>query len=589
MSTANWIQLVAFIALCAISTPLLGNYMWKVYRGGKAPGDRFFLPVENAIYRLCGIDPEGEQRWNIYALSLLAFSLAGVLLSYLFLRLQGHLPFNPDHMKGVPPALSFNTAISFLTNTNWQAYGGESTMSHLSQMFALVVQQFLSAAVGMAVAVAFIRALIRRRSTTMGSFWVDVVRSTTRVLLPISFIFAFVFMSQGVIQNFHASKTVTTVASQTNPSTGQVSQTQTIPGGPVASQQLDRGAGRQRRRLLQRERRAPVREPEPDHQRALVLAGRDDPVRVPVDVREDGRVDGAGHGRPRLDGDPVPRVGSHLGAVRGEREQQVSRRRLASRRRRPTSAAISKARTRGSASAARRWARRRSPRRRRAPTTRRTRATCRSVERSRSSNILLGEVSPGGAGAGLFGKLILAMLSVFIAGLMVGRTPEYLGKKVQSVEMKLVVLYLIIVPAFVLVFAGVAIAMKTPDHSLLSYGPYCSSYCQQHGLTEMVYTYASATNSNGSAFAGISANTQWFNSTLGIAMLAGRYLLIIPVLAIGGSIGRKQLVPETAGTFRTDTPLFAGLLVVVTVILVGLVYFPVLALGPIVEHLAGHF
>src|ERR1700719_85755 len=196
MSGINWTQFAFFGVLVAISTPLLGNYMFKVYRGGKAPGDRFFLPVENAMYRLCGIDPDGEQRWNIYALSLLAFSLAGVLLSYLFLRIQGHLPFNPDHMKGVTPALSFNTAISFLTNTNWQAYGGESTMSHLSQMFALVVQQFLSAAVGMAVAVAFIRALIRRRSTTMGSFWVDTVRSTTRVLIPISFVFAFVFMSQ---------------------------------------------------------------------------------------------------------------------------------------------------------------------------------------------------------------------------------------------------------------------------------------------------------------------------------------------------------------------------------------------------------
>ena len=587
MSTANWIQLLAFIALCVISTPLLGNYMWKVYRGGKAPGDRLFLPVEHAIYRLCGVDPEGEQRWNIYALSLLAFSLAGVLLSYLFLRLQGHLPFNPDHMKGVAPALSFNTAISFLTNTNWQAYGGESTMSHLSQMFALVVQQFLSAAVGMAVAVAFIRALIRRRSTTMGSFWVDVVRSTTRVLLPISFIFAFVFMSQGVIQNFHASKTVTTVASQTNPSTGQVSQTQTVPGGPVASQDSievlgDNGGG-----FMNVNAAHPYENPNPITNVLLYWLVVMIPFAFPWTFGK--MVGSMGQGMVVLASMVVLYIASVLILVpfeangnnkypAGVSQAATSTHVGGNLEGKDTRLGIGGS-TLGAASIT---------------------ATSAGANNSAHesymplggavplTNMLLGEVSPGGAGAGLFGKLILAMLSVFIAGLMVGRTPEYLGKKVQSVEMKLVVLYLIIVPAFVLVFAGVALAMKTPDHSLLSYGPYCSSYCQQHGLTEMVYSYASATNSNGSAFAGISANTQWFNSTLGIAMLAGRYLLIIPVLAIGGSIGRKQLVPETTGTFRTDTPLFAGLLVVVTVILVGLVYFPVLALGPIVEHLAGH-
>src|ERR1700736_1813682 len=210
MSGANWLEFVLFGVLTAISTPLLGNYMYKVYRGGKAPGDRFFLPVENAIYRVCAIDPDGEQRWSTYTIALLAFSLAGVLLSYLVLRLQAHLPLNPDHMKAVSPGLSFNTAVSFLTNTNGQAYSGELTMSHLSQMFALTIQQFLSAAVGMAVVVALIRALTRRRRTTLGSFWVDVTRSTVRVLLPISFVFALVFVSQGAIQNFHSSKSVQT-------------------------------------------------------------------------------------------------------------------------------------------------------------------------------------------------------------------------------------------------------------------------------------------------------------------------------------------------------------------------------------------
>src|ERR1700730_234452 len=235
MSGINWTQFAFFAVLVAISTPLLGNYMYKVYRGGKAPGDRFFLPIENAIYRVCRIDPEGEQRWSTYTISLLMFSLAGVLLTYGVLRLQSHLPLNADHMKAVPPGLSFNTAISFLTNTNWQSYSGETTMSHLSQMFGLTIQQFLSAAVGMAVVVAFIRALTRRRGTTLGSFWVDLTRSTIRVLLPISFVFAFIFVSQGVIQNFHSSKTVPTVATQSVPAKGSAVSPQSVPGGPGAS------------------------------------------------------------------------------------------------------------------------------------------------------------------------------------------------------------------------------------------------------------------------------------------------------------------------------------------------------------------
>ena len=580
MSTANWLQLVAFIALCVISTPLLGNYMWKVYRGGKAPGDRLFVPLEQAIYRACGIDPDGEQRWNLYALSLLAFSLAGVLLSYLFLRLQGHLPFNPDHMKGVSPALSFNTAISFLTNTNWQSYGGESTMSHLSQMFALVVQQFLSAAVGMAVAVAFIRALVRRRSTTMGSFWVDTVRSTTRVLLPISFVFAFVFMSQGVIQNFHASTTVNTVATQGVDATGKPVQTQTIPGGPVASQDPievlgDNGGG-----FMNVNAAHPYENPNPISNVLLYWLVVMIPFAFPWTF---GRMVGSmGQGMVVLASMVILYLASLLVLAPLEANGNnkypvgVSQAATASHVGGNLEGKDVRIGVGGSTLGA-------------ASITATSAGANNSAHESYTPlggsvplvNMLLGEVSPGGAGAGLFGKLILALLSVFIAGLMVGRTPEYLGKKVQSVEMKLVVLYLLIVPMFVLVFAGFAIAMKTPVHSLLSSGP--------HGLTEMVYTYASATNNNGSAFAGISANTQWFNSSLGIVMLAGRYLLIIPVLAIGGSLGRKQIAPTTAGTFRTDTPLFAGLLVVVTLILVGLIYFPILALGPLVEHLAGHF
>src|ERR1700736_1771036 len=237
MSGAGWLQFVLFGALIAISTPLLGIYMYRVYFTKTAPGDRFFLPIERFIFRVCGVDPEAEQRWRGYAMSLLAFSLVSLIFTYALLRLQGHLPLNPDHLAAVSPGLSFNTSVSFLTNTNWQAYAGESTMSHLSQMLALVLHQYVSAAVGMAVAVAFTRAIIRRRQRTLGNFWVDMIRSTTRILLPISFLFALAFMSQGVIQNFHSSRTVTTVAAQGVDGKGNLIGTQTIPGGPVASMQ----------------------------------------------------------------------------------------------------------------------------------------------------------------------------------------------------------------------------------------------------------------------------------------------------------------------------------------------------------------
>jgi len=243
MSATNWIELIFVIALLALSTPVLGSYMAKVYGGGKAPGDRFFLPIENAVYRVSGLDPESEQRGSTYVISLLVFTAGGIAFSYAILRLQGHLPLNPNHDGGVKPPLAFNTATSFGTNTNWQNYAGESTMSHLSQMLALVWHQFISAAVGMALAAAFIRALVRRGQNTLGNFWVDTVRSTTRILLPISFVFAFVFMSQGTIQNFHSNTSVTTVAVQSVSSKGQASATQSIPGGPVASMLPIEGLG----------------------------------------------------------------------------------------------------------------------------------------------------------------------------------------------------------------------------------------------------------------------------------------------------------------------------------------------------------
>ena len=580
MSGANWVQYLAFFALIAISTPLLGNYMYKVYRGGKAPGDRVFAPVERAIYRICRIDPEGEQRWNVYALSLLVFSFAALLLTYLNLRLQAHLPFNPDQQKAVSPGLSFNTALSFTTNTDWQSYAGESTMSHLSQMFGLVLQQFLSAAVGMAVAAAFIRAIVRRRRSTIGSFWVDTTRSIVRILLPISFVFAFVFMSQGVIQNFHAEKTVTTVAAQATGSTASSLQ-QKVPGGPVASMVPIEALGDNGGGFFNANGAHPYENPNGVTSLLLYWLVAMIPFAFPWTfgkfVRSMGQgmvvlasmavlflasifvvapLEGAGNVKLQPAGVSQATTASHPGGNLEGKDLRLG--------------------VGGSTMGA-------------AAVTATSAGAQDSAHESYTplggavplTNILLGEVSPGGTGSGLFGKLILVLTAVFIAGLMVGRTPEYLGKKISSSDVKLVVIYTLIVPAFILVFAGISIVSGFALKSLSASG--------SHGLTEMVYTWAEAANSNGSAFAGINANTQWFNTAMGIVFWVGRYMLIIPVLALGGSIVRKQVAPAGVGTFRTDTPMFLGLLLAVTLILVGLIYFPIMALGPIVEHLVGHF
>jgi K+-transporting ATPase ATPase A chain len=581
VSGAGWLQFALFGVLIAISTPLLGVYMYRVYFTKKAPGDRVFLPVERLIYRLIGVDPEGEQRWRGYAMSLLAFSLVSLLFTYALLRLQAHLPLNPDHLSAVGPGLSFNTAVSFLTNTNWQAYAGESTMSHLSQMLALVLHQFVSAAVGMAVAVAFTRAIIRRRQATLGNFWVDMVRSTTRLLLPISFVFAFVFMSQGVIQNFHSSRTVTTVAAQGVDAKGNLISTQTIPGGPVASMQPIEDLGDNGGGFFNANTSHPYQGPN----QLVGLLAMWLVVMIPfafpitfgkaVGSMKQGYVvlasmailfavatalvyplEGHGNNKVALAGVSQSATATNPGGNFEGKEVRFG-----------TSGSVLNAMGVTATSAGAQG----------------------SAHESYTPlagslplvNMMLGEVSPGGDGSGLYGKLILVLTAVFIAGLMVGRTPEYLGKKIQAQEMKLVVVYILAVPLVTLAFAGVAIVLHSATNSLLSSGP--------HGLTEMVYSYSSAANNNGSAFAGISANTQWYNTTLGLTMLVGRFFTIIPVLAIGGSIVRKQVVPATAGTFRTDTPLFLGLLLGVTVIIVGLIYFPVVALGPIVEHLAGHF
>jgi K+-transporting ATPase ATPase A chain len=572
MTTAGWLQFAFVIVLLAISTPLLGRYMAKVYgEEKKAPGDRFFLPVERSIYRVCGVDPESEQRWTTYALSLLGFSLASLIVLYLQLRIQGHLPLNPDNLGFVRPDLAFNTSVSFLTNTNWQNYSGETTMTQLSQMAGLAFHNFVSAACGAAIAVALIRGLVRRRTHTLGNFWVDLVRTTTRILLPFAFVFAVFLVSQGAIQNFHANKTVATV-------TGQE---QTIPGGPIASQEAIKEIGENGGGPFNANSAHPYENPNgitnvfeiwallaipfgltytfgkmaKDQKQGwvvfatmfILLAGMTLIV-MPIETRGNPNFTAAGASQTAA----VDQPGGNMEG----KEARFG----------PAACGLFASSTTGTSTGA--------------------------IDCQHDSllplggavplvNMMYGEVSPGGTGSGLYGMLVFALLAVFIAGLMVGRTPEYLGKKIQAPEMKLVVLYILFVPLVILTFAGISAVAGFALTSLGNPGP--------HGLSEITYAFTSQANNNGSAFGGLTGDTQWYNIAGAFCMLVGRFFLMIPVLAIAGSLGRKQRVPASAGTFPTGTPLFTALLFGVVIIVVGLTYFPVVSLGPVVEHLTGKF
>jgi potassium-transporting ATPase potassium-binding subunit len=568
MSGAAWLQFLVLIALVFAATPLLGGYLAKVYGGGVAPLDRIFGPVERVIYRITGVDPSREQRWTIYARSLLAFSAVSVLALYLLQRVQGGLPVNPTDVPSVPGPLAFNTVVSFVTNTNWQNYAGETTMSHLTQMMGLAVQNFVSAAVGIAVAVALIRGLVRRRSATIGNFWVDLTRSTTRVLLPISIIGALVLASQGVIQNLGGFVVAHTLD-------GAV---QLIPGGPAASQEVIKELGTNGGGFLNANSGHPFGSPNGFtnlFELFLILlipfALTYTFGRLAKDRRQGWAVFAAmfllwaasaviaqafeTNGNPELDAIGADQDTSSQLAGGGNYEGKEVRFG-------PATSGLFAATTTGTSTGA-------------------VIAAHDSFTPGGGAvplvNMMLGEVSPGGVGAGLYGMLIFALLSVFIAGLMVGRTPEYLGKKIQGPEMKLITLYILAMPIIVLVLIGISLVMDSSKASILNSGP--------HGLTEVAYAFTSAGNNNGSAFGGLTGNTDWYNTTLGLAMLGGRFLLIVPALALAGSLARKQTVPPSAGTFPTGTPLFVGLLIGVVLIVVGLTFFPVLSLGPIAEQL----
>jgi K+-transporting ATPase ATPase A chain len=553
---AGWVQLLVIVAILAIAYRPLGDYMAWALDSKKS------LRIERVIYRLGGVNPDVEQRWTAYAISLLAFSLLSVLLLYLLQRVQASLPLSLG-FPGVKPDQAFNTAISFVSNTNWQSYAGESTMGHLVQMAGLAVQNFVSAAVGIAVAVSLIRGFTRKEADTIGNFWADLVRATVRILLPIAFVGAVIMVSQGVVQNLNGVQEITTVQGAT----------QSIPGGPVASQESIKELGTNGGGFYNANSAHPFENPNPFTNLLQIVFLLVIPFALTgtfgklVGNRKQGYVLAAvmallWMGSVLLIWQFESQANPQVKAVAGTSVDGGNMEGKEVRFGIPGSGAFAGSTTGTSTGA---------------------------VNASHDSltsfggggvlvNMMLSEVSPGGVGSGLYGILVLAILAVFIAGLMVGRTPEYLGKKIEPREMKLVSLYILLVPAMVLVLTGVAVVMNSAVASIFNPGP--------HGLSEVLYAFTSGANNNGSAFGGLSANTTFFNTAIGLAMLFGRFASIVLVLAVAGSLARKKHVPESVGTFPTTSPLFVGLLTGVIVIVTALTYFPALSLGPIVEGLS---
>jgi potassium-transporting ATPase potassium-binding subunit len=568
MTANGWLQFFVFFAVLLVLMRPLGIYIARVLEGERTFLDPIFRPVERAIYRLSGIDATQEMSWQQYTVALLVFSLVSLLLTYAIERLQGFLPWNPQHLGGVAPATSFNTAASFTTNTNWQVYTPETTMSYFTQMAGLAYHNFLSAAVGIAVAVALVRGIVRKQSPTLGNFWVDVTRTVLWILLPICLVVAPVLIGQGVIQNLKPYTTVTTVEHGS----------QTIAQGPVASQEVIKELGTNGGGFFNANSGHPFENPTPfsnfTEMELIFLI----PAALTVTLGRMTR--SSGHGwavfaamtvlfvsafvvcywaesqpNPLLHGvDQKTTLTNPGGNMEGKEVRfGVSQ-----------SALFSTVTTDTSTGA---------------------------VNASHDSymplgglvplvNIMLGEVVFGGVGSGLYGMLIFVVLSVFIAGLMVGRTPEYLGKKIESYDIKMAMLYVLIFPLLILTLSAVSSVYPNALSGLGNSGP--------HGLSEILYAYVSTAGNNGSAFGGLSTNTNWYNLTLGFNMLAGRFLMMVPLLALAGNLARKKSVPPSSGTFPVNTTLFALLLVSVIVILGALTFFPALSLGPILEHLLLH-
>jgi len=565
MTLNGWLQIFFFLALILLVTKPLGLFMAHVFNGERTFLDRVLRPVERLIYRLTRVDAQHEMRWTEYAVAMLLFSAVSMLLLYVLQRVQGFLPFNPQHLPGVDSAAftgsSFNNASSFTTNTNWQSYVPEVTMSYLTQMAGLAYHNFVSAATGIALAIAFIRGIARREMQTIGNFWVDVTRATVWVLLPFCLVGSLVLVSQGVIQNLRPYDTAQLVDAPS---------TQLIAQGPVASQEFIKQWGTNGGGFFNANSAHPFENPTPLTNLIALFSIFAISAGLTYTL---GRMTGSQkHGWAVWSAMAVLFLAGVLVTYASEARGNPL---LAGTDQ--TSGNMEGKEVRFGIANSALFA------------TVTTDASCGAVNAMHDSftplgglvplaNIMLSEVVFGGVGAGLYGILIFVVLSVFIAGLMVGRTPEYLGKKIESYDVKMAMLVVLVFPLTILVLTAISSVSPSFGTSQLNNpGP--------HGLSEMLYAFTSGTGNNGSAFAGISANTLWYNTTIGIAMLVGRFMMIIPMLAIAGNLVGKKIVPSSLGTFPVTTPLFSTLLVSVIVIVGALTFFPVLSLGPIVEEL----
>ncbi len=560
MTLAGWLQIGLILGLVALTTRPLGLYMARVFSGERTLLSPVLGPVEGAFYRLAGVAPEREQNWLAYTIAMLVFSAAGFASLYAILRLQAFLPFNPQHFDNVPPDLAFNTAISFLTNTNWQAYGGETTMSNFSQMAGLAVHNFLSAATGVALAIAVTRAFARHSATTLGNFWVDMTRATLYVFLPISLLIALAFIATGVPQTLAGSVDATTLEGVK----------QTIALGPVASQEAIKQFGTNGGGFFNANAAHPFENPNAWANLLQIWALLAVSFGLVITFGKMVGSEKQGWAFFKIIAVVLASAVAIVYAAESFGNPLLTQLGLD-----PAGGNMEGKETRFGLALSSLYA---------AAT---TGTSCGGVNSMHDSFtplggmipmflMQLGEIVPGGVGSGLYGMVVFAILSVFIAGLMVGRTPEFLGKKIESREVKLAMLAVLILPLSILGFAGVAAVLPSALSSLANNGP--------HGLSEILYAYTSATGNNGSAFAGLSANTPWYNVTLGIAMILGRFGYVAPLMAMAGSIAAKKKAKASLGTFPTDSGLFVGLMIGVILIVGGLQFFPALALGPIVEH-----
>jgi len=564
----GWIQIALYGVVLILLTKPLGGYMTGVFEGRRTFLSPLLRPVERGIYRICGVDETDDQHWLTYAAAMLIFSFVGFVLTYAIQRLQGMLPFNPAGMGAVSPALSFNTSVSFLTNTNWQSYVPEQTMSYLTEMAGLTVHNFVSAATGIALAIALIRGFARRSAQGIGNFWVDLTRCVLYILLPISIVCALVFVWQGCPQNLSAYTHVATLQGGS----------QVIAQGPVASQEAIKILGTNGGGFFNANSAHPYENPTAlsnSLQELMMLAIGAALTNVFGRMVGNQRQGWAifavmfvlflggvipeyaieSQGNPAFTAFHVDQAPGAL-QPGGNMEGKEVRFGIAD------SALF---------------------------TTTTTDASCGAVNNMHDSllplagavpmvNIMLGEIIFGGVGSGLYGMLLFVIVAMFVAGLMVGRTPEYLGKKLESKEVKMAMLAILILPLSILGFTAIAAVVPAGLAGIANNGP--------HGFSEILYAFTSVTGNNGSAFAGLSANTSFYNTTLGLGMFIGRFLMIVPMLAAAGSLARKKIVPASLGTFPTTSPLFVGLVVGVIIITGGLIYFPAVSLGPIVEHYA---